>query len=340
MRRFAAFWSKDVDDYPPIRVRFPAHGIAEQSPPVVTEAFVDPYDYWDGFWRSRADFPDDAIPALQLDMGAAFMSSVMGNKLWYDQGTTWSEHALTDWSMLDELERRTIGRENPAISRVLAAARSLREKSGEASPISVAMLTGPGDVMTALRGPSDLCVDLFEHPNEVRRLATVCTEAIRKTMMLQFETIAPFRGGYVDSYDIWTPGRSSYFANDFSILVSPELYREFFFPFDARTAEVFETPWLHVHSGGARLVPEFREIPGLRGIQIVNDRPAGPSARDLIPVFTSIQDTHCLLLRKYSPAELETILPELSREGLYVDTQVDSEDEAWRVFDWWRGLWK
>ncbi len=134
--------------------------------------------------------------------------------------------------------------------------------------------------------------------------------------------------------------KGSYFANDISNLVSPEQYREHFYAWDARISEYLETPWMHVHSGGARLVREFVKLPRLRGIQIVNDRPAGPTAKDLVPVFKTIQEKHLLFLRKYSREELEEILPELSMEGLYVDTQADSEDEALRLLDWWNDSMK
>jgi len=157
---------------------------------------------------------------------------------------------------------------------------------------------------------------------------------------LPLDRIPAFRGGYVNNYNIWTPGRSTYFANDFSNLISPEQYHEHFFPSDCKVSRSFDTPWLHVHSGGARLVPEFRKIPGLRGIQIVNDRPAGPTAKELLPIFKMIQEKHLLLLRKYNREELEEILPELSIEGLYVDTQADSEDDAHKILDWWEKVGK
>ena len=149
------------------------------------------------------------------------------------------------------------------------------------------------------------------------------------------DRIEPLRGGYCDNYGIWTPGRSTYFANDVSCLVSPATYRRQLFEFDGQIAASLDTPWLHVHSGGAYLVPEFLRIPDLVAIQIVNDRPAGPSLRELVPLLEQIQQNHGLLLRKYPLPELEEILPVLSPAGLYIDTQAASRGEARQILEAW-----
>ena len=90
---------------------------------------------------------------------------------------------------------------------------------------------------------------------------------------------------------VWTPGRSTYFADDVSALISAETYRQHLFEFDFQIAQSLETPWMHVHSGGAYLVPEFLKIPGLVAIQIVNDHPAGPTLQEVVPLLKRIQET-------------------------------------------------
>ena len=203
-----------------------------------------------------------------------------------------------------------------------------------------AMLTGPGDIMTALRGPTEICMDLYSDPQHLRELAEICTRAWIAVEQLQFDWIVPFEGGYCDNYSIWTPGRSGYFANDVSTLISPAVYRKQLFEFDCRIAASLETPWMHVHSGGVHIVSEFLKIPGLVAIQIVNDHPAGPTLKEIVPILQQIQEHHCLLLRKYPIEELEEILSALSPDGLYIDTQCDSLAEANRILDeWHRRTW-
>ncbi len=178
-------------------------------------------------------------------------------------------------------------------------------------------------------------MDFYSSPHEVRRLAEICTQAWIQVTQYQLDLIPPLEGGYCDNYEIWTPGHTIYFANDISTLVSADMYREHLFVHDCRVAEALDAPWMHVHSGCARLAPEFLKIPGLVGIQIVNDWPAGPTLKDIVPILTMIQKDHCLLLRKYSMEELEEILPELSLAKLYIDTQCGSLKEAQHMLGKW-----
>ncbi|MDP7447471.1 MAG: hypothetical protein QF689_02685, partial [Candidatus Latescibacteria bacterium] len=196
------------------------------------------------------------------------------------------------------------------------------------------------DIMTALRGPTQICIDLYEAPVHVAELARICTDAWITVQQFQMDLIEPLAGGYCDNYGIWTPGRSTYFANDISVVVSPEMYRQQLFEFDCEIAASLETPWLHVHSGGTYLIPEFLRIPKLVGLQVVNDHPAGPTLQQILPLLRQVQQHHCLLLRKYPMEELEQILPTLSPEGLYIDTQADSLEEAEGILsEWERRVW-
>jgi hypothetical protein len=201
--------------------------------------------------------------------------------------------------------------------------------------VGVAMLTGPGDIMTALRGPTEICMDLYTAPEKIQELAEICTDAWIRVQQLQMNWIDPLDGGYCDNYSIWTPGRSTYFADDISTLISPQIYRKHLFEWDCRVAASLDTPWIHVHSGGVHLVPEFLKIPGLVAVQIVNDHPAGPTLPDIVPHLKQIQERHGLLLRKYPMEELEAILPELSPAGLYIDTQADSLEAAKQILARW-----
>jgi hypothetical protein len=178
-------------------------------------------------------------------------------------------------------------------------------------------------------------MDFYTAETDLRRLGEICSKAWIDVTRFQLELVEPLDGGYCDNYDIWTPGRTSYFANDITTLVSPQTYREHLFSFDCEVAETLDTPWMHVHSGGVQIVPEFLKIPGLVGIQIVSDYPAGPTLKEIRPLLKDIQKNHCLLLRKYPMEEIKEILPELSPQGLYIDTQCGSLEEAQVILEGW-----
>lgn len=335
LKRYKAFWNKSIFDRPPIRVRFPVPGENEEEWTKAVQKAEYHYEYWDNILRWRAELGDDEIPTATVDMGPAFMAGVMGCTVYFGSGTSWEEHILKDWSQIDELKRIPIDDNNPWIRELKERIGYFAEQSKDKCAVGIAMLVGPGDIMAALRGPSELCMDFYLYPEEIKNLGKICTNAWIKVQNIQFDLVPPLYGGYCDNYGIWTPGRSSYFADDISSCVSPQTYMEHLYPFDCEIADSLEAPWLHVHSGEVRLAPEFVRIPGLTAIQVVNDRPAGPILKEIVPYLKKIQEKHCLILRKYPMEELMEIMPELSPKGLLIDTQCGSLEEAKDILSSW-----
>ena len=340
LKRFDAFWQKQLHDRPPLHVRYPVPGQSDEDWPQASQSPEAYFPYWENICRQRQDFPDDDCAVTAADMGPGFMGGVMGCPVTFDHGTSWSAHSLTDWADLEALGEVVLDESNPWLARLAEMIRVFADRGRGRCAVGLAMLPGPGDIMPALRGPTQLCIDLYEAPDRVAELARICTDAWISVQQFQMDLIEPLAGGYCDNYGIWTPGRSTYFANDISVVVSPEMYRHQLFEFDCEIAASLETPWLHVHSGGAYLIPEFLRIPKLVGLQVVNDYPAGPTLQQIAPLLRQVQQNHCLLLRKYPMEELEQILPTLSPEGLYIDTQADSLAEAEGILsDWERRVW-
>jgi hypothetical protein len=60
---------------------------------------------------------------------------------------------------------------------------------------------------------------------------------------------------------------------------------------------------------------EIVDSGAFRCIQITNDYPAGPSAKEMLPNHS------CLILRKFSLNQLDSIIGYLSPEGLAIDIQ-------------------
>ncbi len=335
LKRYKAFWQKDVYDRPPIRIRYPIPGQSDADWPKASQHPETYYPYWDNVYRQRMELLDDDVCSATVDMGPGFMGGVMGCPVYFDHGTSWSAHCLKDWADLDVFRNVRFDESNPWIKRLKDMIDMFATQGKDKCALGIAMLTGPGDIMTALRSSTEICMDFYTAPEKTRELAEICTNAWITVEQLQFDWIEPLDGGYCDNYSIWTPGRSGYFADDISTLISPETYRKHLFEFDCQVAASLDTPWMHIHSGEARLAPEFLNIPGLVAIQVVNDRPAGPTLQEIVPLLKQIQKHHCLLLRKYPMAELEAVLPEFSPEGLYIDTQCDSPEAAQQILDQW-----
>ena len=329
IERHKAFWTGDILDRVPLRVRFTLDSMHDSQWSDALQSIKSHFSYWERYAQLRADLEDDEVPAANLDMGPAFMPAVMGGRISFSGGTSWSEPIIHSKDDLPRLRSVRFDNTNPVIAQYLERAAYFSEHSRGKMAVGVAMLTGGGDISGFLRGLTESYTDMAEDPEWFRQLLEICTDAWIKMQRLQFQAVPSISGGYCDNYGICTPGKSTYFANDLSTCVSAGTYRSLMFEQDSRMAAALDCPWIHTHSIQARLIPQFLDIPRIRGIHIVNDGSSGPGLDEVFPYAQLVQKWgKCLLLRKYSMEELMPYLPRLSPKGLMIDTQCGSLSQA------------
>ncbi|MGI6031497.1 MAG: hypothetical protein ACOX7F_08340 [Eubacteriales bacterium] len=329
IQRYEAFWSGDVADRPPMRVRFVADSMNDDAWSEAVKTKEGHFAYWENYAQMRADLYDDEVPCAVLDMGPAFMGGVLGSPLTFSGGASWAQHIFHDYSQIPEFEAITFDENNFWVKELLERNAYFKEKAAGKFGVAIAMLTGAGDIFGAIHGITECYTDLYEEPEGFARMVNLCADAWMAVQKIQFDNVPDVCGGYVDNYGIWTPGRSSYFADDLSTCVSGEMYDEVLAPIDGRISQFLERPWMHTHSAQIRLIPHFLKLPNLRGLQIVNDAPAGPDFKEILPYAKMVQESgKCLLLRKFTIEELEPWLHELSPKGLLIDTHCTSLSDA------------
>ena len=346
IKRYEAFWDKDKLDRIPIRIRFPVGSLqAHESyyepktklnkSELWEDIVLDPqkyFAYWDRQLKARASFMDDSIPTAPVDLGPALMCGIMGADIFFSNGSSWSRNPLQNWT---DLDRYNVNLNNKWLKKVIATAKYFIKKSDNKFAVGLPNLTGPGDIVTCLRGACQVCLDFYEFPEEIHRLLNKSVDSYNKVMDILLDIIPRYYGGTCEGYMMWTPGRGNWLACDLSTMISPEHYREYIYQYDQKIVDYFDNCWMHVHSGGAHMIGEFLRLNGLKGIQIVNDKPAGPTIKELLPILKKVQEKHPLILRKYSIAEIKEILPDLSPEGLFIDTQCNSLQEAENMLQEW-----
>ena len=329
IERYKAFWAVDVLDRPPIRVRFTTDHMVDDEWSQAVSTPEGHFAYWERYAQSRACLEDDEVPTATLDLGPAFMAAVMGASISFSNGTSWCNHIISDLSDISVLRELRFDKTNPAISGFLERAEYFSVHAKDKLAVGIALLVGGSDVLGALRGITEAYADMCEDPEGFSVLLKICTDAWLAVQKLQFQTVPSIFGGFCDNYGIWTPGKSGYISNDISTCVSSEMYRTLMLEEDSRMSEILDCSWIHTHSVQARLIPDFLEIRGLHGIQIVNDGIAGPGFSEVFPFAQMVQKSgKCLLLRKYTMEELMPFLPKLSPKGLLIDTQCGSLSEA------------
>jgi hypothetical protein len=143
------------------------------------------------------------------------------------------------------------------------------------------------------------------------------------------------------------PGKGIALQEDFGQMISPTQFREKVLKHDIRLVDGLDCVWYHVHSGALHMAREIASSGAFDGIQITNDYPAGPTIEEMLPILQYIQEHACLILRKFSLDQLDSVIGHLEPQGLAIDIQcydatasddiqmtLMSRQEALQVIQW------
>jgi hypothetical protein len=341
LARWRAFWQGELLDRPPVLIHRLSGFAADISNAETLSsntllarnlALYDPaqnaawLDRAEQSLLARADMPDDMPPAIVAGGGVHFTGAIFGAPIRVTANMLTSDPILPDWAAAKDV-RYDPG--NPWVQRALGLARQLLTRSAGRYAVTPGLIEGPSDICASLRGITELAGDLYTHPEEVRALAKVGAEAWAAYLRAMHAIVPLYDGGTVTQWNVWAPGRAAAFQEDFCTVISPRQYREFFQPLDRELARQVDIFWVHVHAGEIHLVSELLTMAEVRGVQIVHDGDASPPLSKVLPVMQAVQRAgRGLIVRKYSPQELEGILPHLQPRRLAIDTYCSDNTEA------------
>ena len=299
------------------------------------EEFLADYEGVVGLWNG---IEDDMIRGLAPIPPFPWLEAMLGCRVQIGDESVWVEEGGFDYA---DLERIDFSDRNPWRWKYLEFVTVMKDHFGDRLPVGQPILRGPSDMISALRGASQMVFDLYDHPEAFRRLAAGCTSLLIGLVREQHGITGPFAGGYlIEQLGLWAPDRIARLQEDASALFSPDLYVKLLQPEDARMAEAFPYNAIHLHSSSLFLVDRILDVEALRCIQINKD--VGKTAvPEMIPFFKKVQARgRCLLVRgKLDLEDLKLLRSHLSPEGLYLQIVVEKSEETRTLrefFDPWR----
>ncbi len=233
----------------------------------------------------------------------------------------WAECWLKDW---DDMERVLPLSANPWFLKLLELTEAFVKNAAGRYPVTMTVLKGPSEIMTAMRGYEQLCLDFYDAPKEVHRLASFCTDIWIEVARRLFEIIPSFEGGYAaPRLEVWAPGQLVRFEEDAVILFSSSTYREFIREYDRRIASSFDYALMHTHSGDSKFIEDLLDMEELPAIQVTID-PNGPPYKELIPVLRRVQEAGKVLIvtHELRDVDLNILAAELSPNGLVLERMI------------------
>jgi len=333
--RYEAWWQGELPG-PLVRVTAPCGSDAPDPDPAPTdeagllEWFTDPARVLPRLERdlARTYYAGDAFPVLfPLSTGLpAIESAYLGASYRIVPGanTGWSSPLIEDWGRCPPL---TVDPANSWWRRTQRLLETGAARGAGRWVAGIPDLQGGGHIVAELRGAERLALDLYDHPEAVKRAIAEVNEAWWFYYRACFEIIHRYQAGYVDWLSIWSDRPAVTVECDFSGMISPAMFNEFFLP-----ALQQQTEWVGrtlYHLDGPQALPHLDSLlalPTLSGIQWVPL--PGQRASDWVSLYQYVQKAGKRLVLACAPWEVRLLLDELRPEGLLLTTSCASPAEA------------
>jgi hypothetical protein len=154
---------------------------------------------------------------------------------------------------------------NPVFKRVRERIRSLQQGGG--MPLRLVNVASPLVTASMIWDYTDFIMALLTNPQAVHHLLDLVTRATIDYVNLQLDTIADLHSM---GHEVLPVPREVglRISDDTAALLSPQLYREFGLPYNARLAEAFGGVVVHSCGDCKHVIPAMLETPGLRGLDL------------------------------------------------------------------------
>ena len=322
--RVNLWWDNKEADRPLLQI------FAPRDEPVFQIPAPEPENIHD-FWTK----PDVIIPRLINKMGNTYFggealpilypvpgrivsitSKYLGApNVYINENTTWSEPIIDDWNTCPPLEFDEANEWWRITRTSMNAGAEAIENYGLECFMGLPDLNGPTEVLSGLRNPEKLCMDLIMEPDRVLSAARKVQKAWYKTWQ-GTSRIAKNFGGYLTWMGIWSDIPTTDLQSDFSTLISPEMFNQFVNPFIKEQSDSFPRTIFHLDGPDMiRHLDTLMSNDNINAIQWVQGAGAG-KVSDWMDLMKKIQSGGKSLYIYCEEDEVEFLSKNLAPGGL------------------------
>lgn len=322
--KFKEYWSLENHDRPLYSIKAPKEGYNSAvviPPPLLKDRWMDT-EYIIKNSRESFNatyFGGEAFPQLWPNLGPDILGATIGCDITFGEYTSWAEHFVEDWAELKELK---FDENNPWWVKIRTMTEAIVEDAKHGDYLVGITDLHPGmDGLVSLRGPENLCYDVVDCPEEVKKFNSQVFEVYKKELQELYALTTRYQKGSSHWMNLWHPGKWYNTSCDFACMVSGDMFDEFILPEILEELKLVDASIFHLDGPGAlKHLDKLLQIPNLNGIQWVYG--AGqPTARHWIPVLKKIQAAGKCIHIDVTHEDLDTLLSELKPEGLYMNIQ-------------------
>ena len=274
----------------------------------------------------NAGFMCEGFPHFWCNLGPDVLAACTGSELIFEPTTSWAKFRVEDWSSEPPIEFQRDGFYWQSLERFL---RLCAERGAGRWLMGSGDLHTNGDGLSALRGPENLLLDLYDCPEEIHKRLAECHRVFEQMLDAHFEIIHPGANGMNSSWCAATcRGRYAVIQNDFCCMVGPEMFDEFFKEYVEKEAAYLDGCIYHLDGPGA--IPHLESICAAKHLHTIQWVPgAGEKPMNQWPdLLRRVQELGKGLWLYGSPQEQLQIMEQVTPKGCMYNVAFPDRDQA------------
>lgn len=281
-------------------------------------------------WFENSYFGGEALPVTYINWGAMSMAAMLGSPVQFHKTSVWYPAMLDDW---EAWRWRFDAATNPIWQSILSILDRLVADAPGNYMVGKPELGNGADILSLIRGMDQLAMDLLLNPEHVVRGVDFISDMWVQLMEQAHQIVAPVNdnGDVLAWMGLWAPGRIDQLACDFSSVISPAMFGQFFVPEIVKMGNWCEYGTYHLDGPTCmkNMLEPLLDIPQIKAIEFTPGAGAPPTFSEAyIPRYRRILESGRKLYLLVEPQEVEKILSHLPPEGLFLRTYVDDQEQA------------
>lgn len=289
---------------------------------VSAEEIVDGIEYE----LSRKAFLGDSFPMFSMDaFGPGVLAAFCGGILDNSSGSVWF---FPDKKREIEDIHLEYDPNNVWVRRVKDIYHAANKRFNGNVLMGMVDMGGSLDVLATFRGTEDLLIDLYDNPEEVKRLCQEIEDCWFEAYNDLNSVIMEKNPGYSDWNGLYSPVPSYILQCDFSYMISPEMFREFALPSLESMASRLGNAAYHLDGKGE--LPHLDMILGIDKIRDVQWVPGDGTPHGIcwLDLYKRIKDAGKAYQIISNVEEMKKIYDVLGGSGMYLDLYFNDEYTA------------
>jgi 5-methyltetrahydrofolate--homocysteine methyltransferase len=333
-----AFWEGEIIDRPLLISNIPKNkDNPVSSPPYLSGIdgnFKRAIEDYERYAESTVFFAE-SIPNFTISFGPDTISYFIKgaeSKVRVGSGTAWIEPFIDDWRKINRIE---IDKENIWYKGFMNFYRYAGERGEGKFLLQMPDAHTHLDLLRAIRGSEELCIDLVEIPDEIERRLREIKDFFREIYMEIFDSTNMKEWGTTSWIPLYCEGKYEVLQCDFTYMIGQEMFRRFALPYIEEEANFLDHCIFHVDGPGVlRHLDDLLSIKKIDAIQWV---PGEGNKLHIywIDLFKRIKEAgKRVIIYPQSVDEVKVFHKELGPENVVYQLDLRSLEEGKRLVEW------